>query len=175
VARVKARAKIAVFVLAALAAALAPLLPWRNQAAVGDLYFAGWPVAYEDRAVTQMPLTPREIAFTRGFPGRIGRFSDGRREIIIRWVGAPTRQLHSAADCLRGIGYGITPLPARRSSDGHAMACFRASHGEVAMTVCEVIRDEQGATFPDVSAWYWNAMLGVTSPPWWSFVIAEAE
>jgi hypothetical protein len=34
------------------------------------------------------------------------------------------------------------------------------------MTVCEVIRDERGAAFPDVSAWYWNALFGVTRGPW---------
>ena len=88
-ARVKASVKLAAFVLAALAAALAPLLPWRNQTAAADVRFAGWPVAYEGRALTEMPLTQREIAFARDFPGRIRRFSDGKREIIIRWIGVP--------------------------------------------------------------------------------------
>ena len=122
-----------------------------------------------------MPLTQREIAFARDFPGRIRRFSDGKREIIIRWIGVPTRRLHPAADCLRGIGYSIAPLPARRDVDGHAMGCLRASHGADVMTVCEVIRDAQGAAFPDVSAWYWNALFGATQGPWWSFVIAEGQ
>jgi len=175
VARVKASVKLAAFVLAALAAALAPLLPWRNQTAAADVRFAGWPVAYEGRALTEMPLTQREIAFARDFPGRIRRFSDGKREIIIRWIGVPTRRLHPAADCLRGIGYSIAPLPARRDVDGHAMGCLRASHGADVMTVCEVIRDAQGAAFPDVSAWYWNALFGATQGPWWSFVIAEGQ
>jgi exosortase/archaeosortase family protein len=165
--------KVAAFALAALAAALAPLWPGRNQTAATDVRFTGWPVTYEGRALTQMPLTPRELAFARDFPGQIGRFFDGKREIIIRWIGVPTRRLHSATDCLRGIGYGITPLPARNDVGGRAMACLRAGHGADLMTVCELIRDERGAAFPDVSAWYWNALLGATQGPWWSFVVAE--
>jgi hypothetical protein len=137
VARTQAGAKIAAFLVAAATAASAPLLPGRNQTAAGDLHFAGWPLAYEGRALTEMPLTQREIAMARDFPGRIGRFSDGKREIVMRWVGVPTRRLHSAADCLRGIGYSITPLPARRDAGGHAMGCLRASHGADVMTVCD--------------------------------------
>ena len=174
-ARVKAAAKLTAFGLAALAAALVPLLPSRSQTAAADVRFAGWPVAYEGRALAEMPVSQREIAFARDFPGRIGRFSDGKREIIIRWVGVPTRRLHSAADCLRGIGYSIVPQPARRDVDGHAMGCLRASREADVMTVCEVIRDAQGAAFPDVSAWYWNALFGATQGPWWSFVIAEGQ
>jgi hypothetical protein len=151
----KAGVKIAAFLVAAATAASAPLLPGRNQTAAGDLHFAGWPLAYEGRALTEMPLTQREIA--------------------MRWVGVPTRRLHSAADCLRGIGYSITPLPARRDAGGHAMGCLRASHGADVMTVCELIRDARGAAFPDVSAWYWNALFGATQGPWWSFVVSEGQ
>jgi hypothetical protein len=175
VARTQTGVKIAAFLVAAATAASAPLLPGRNQTAAGDLHFAGWPLAYEGRALTEMPLTQREIAMARDFPGRTGRFSDGKREIVMRWVGVPTRRLHSAADCLRGIGYSITPLPARRDAGGHAMGCLRASHGADVMTVCELIRDARGDAFPDVSAWYWNALFGATQGPWWSFVVSEGQ
>ena len=125
--------------------------------------FPGWPTRYEGRALIELPLTPREAAFVQDFPGRVGRFSDGRREIIIRWVGAPTRRLHPAADCFRGSGYGITPLPVRRDAAGAAMGCFRASHAARRMTVCELIRDEHGESWPDVSAWYWHAHVRLKS------------
>jgi hypothetical protein len=36
-----------------------------------------------------------------------------------------------------------------------------------------MIRDEHGAIWPDVSAWYWNAMFGASLGPWWSFVVTE--
>jgi hypothetical protein len=113
--------------------------------------------------------------FVSGFPGWVGRFHDGRREIIVRWVSAPTRLLHPAADCFRGIGYAVTPLPARRSADGHVMGCFRATRGKEAVTACELIRGTDGEHWPDVSAWYWSALLGASPAPWWSYVVAEPE
>ena len=172
----QARGKIAAFLLAAACAAVAPLLHAGNGAASADARnFPGWPERYEGRALPALALTQREAAFVRGFPGRVGRFSDGRREIIIRWVGAPTRLLHSAADCFRGSGYAVTPLPLRRDASGVAMGCFRATHRTDRMTVCELIRDQRGESWPDVSAWYWNAMLGASPAPWWSFVVAENE
>ena len=164
---------ITAFLLAALAAAVAPLVGASSDAGAGNAGFPGWPTDYEGRALTEMPLTPRENSFVRDFPGRVGRFSDGRREIIIRFVDAPTRRLHPAADCFRGIGYGITPMPVRKEASGAAMSCFRAGHGGDAIAVCELIRDQHGSVWPDVSAWYWNAIFGATEGPWWSFVVAE--
>jgi hypothetical protein len=167
---------IAAVLIAAAAAALAPLLARRgNAGAIVDRNFPGWPTHYEGRALAELPLTQREVAFVRDFPGRVGRFSDGRREIIIRWVGAPTRRLHPAADCFRGSGYSVVPMPVGKDAAGAAMGCFRASHGADVLTVCELIRDERGASWPDVSAWYWNSMLGASSAPWWSFVVAEQK
>jgi hypothetical protein len=167
---------IAVILVAAAAAALAPLVARSGSAApVAEGNFPGWPTQYEGRALTELPLTQRELAFVRDFPGRVGRFSDGRREIIIRWVGAPTRRLHPAADCFRGSGYSVTPLPVGKDAAGAAMGCFRASRGADVLTVCELIRDEHGASWPDVSAWYWNSMLGASPAPWWSFVVAEQK
>ena len=167
-------AQIAALLLAAAAAALAPLIERSNGATAGAP-FPGWPAAYEGRALVELPLTPREAAFVQDFPGRVGRFTDGRREIIIRWLGAPTRKRHSAADCFRGSGYAITPIAARKGSDGTTMGCFRATLRGASMTVCEVIRDERGGSWSDVSAWYWDGMLRSSAPPWWSFVVAQSE
>lgn len=168
-------AATATFWLAVVAAVLVPFVerlggPARAQ---HEDAFPGWPAAYEGRALAPLPLTPREDTFVRDFPGRVGRFSDGRREIIVRWVVAPTRRLHPASDCLRGIGHVITPLPVRIATDGTAMSCFRAQKGGAAMAVCEAIRDGRGGSWPDVSAWYWSALLGRERGPWWSFVVAE--
>jgi hypothetical protein len=174
--QMKSRGAMAAFLLAAIAAALVPLLHRANGAAqAAGRDFPGWPTRYEGLALTQLPLTRREDAFVGDFPGRVGRFSDGRREIIIRWVGAPTRLLHPAADCFRGSGYSITPMPVRRDAAGAAMSCFRASHQADRMMVCEVINNERGDSWPDVSAWYWNALFASSSAPWWSFVVAEKE
>jgi hypothetical protein len=171
---VRSRGAVAAVLLAAAAAALAPLLAAPRAATMAAQDgFPGWPTHHEGRALRELPLTPREAAFVQDFPGRVGRFTDGSREIIIRWVGAPTRRLHSASDCFRGSGYGITPLPVRRDAAGAAMGCFRARHGADDMTVCEVIHDARGESWPDVSAWYWSAILAATPAPWWSVVVAD--
>src|SRR5262245_28444559 len=121
---------------AAALAALAPLLARPSASAVAEAgHFPGWPTHYEGRVLTELPLTQRELAFVRDFPGRVGRFSDGRREIIIRWVGAPTRRLHPASDCFRGSGYSITPMPLGKDAAGAAMGCFRANHDADGLTV----------------------------------------
>jgi len=172
--RLKVRGEIAALLLAAAAAALAPLIE-RSNGAAASAPFPGWPTEYEGRVLVELPLTQKEAAFVQDFPGRVGRFTDGRREIIIRWVGAPTRKLHAAADCFRGSGYTITPIAARKASDGTTMSCFRATLRGASMTVCEVIRDERGGSWSDVSAWYWDGMLRSSAAPWWSFVVAQSE
>jgi hypothetical protein len=55
------------------------------------------------------------------------------------------------------------------------MSCFRATRGKEAMTACELIRGVQGQHWPDVSAWYWSALLGASPAPCWSCVAAEAS
>jgi hypothetical protein len=74
--RLNARGEIAVLLLAAAAAALAPFAV-RSSSAVASAPFPGWPTQYQGRALTELPLTPREAGFTQDFPGRVGRFSDG--------------------------------------------------------------------------------------------------
>jgi hypothetical protein len=170
----KTRTQVAALLLAAAAAALAPLFE-RSNGAAASAPFPGWPTEYEGRPLVELPLTQRETAFVQDFPGRVGRFTDGRREIIIRWVGVSTRKLHSAADCFRGSGYAITPIAARKAGGGSTMGCFRATLRGASMTVCEVIRDEHGGSWSDVSAWYWDGMLRSSAPPWWSFVVAQSE
>src|SRR5215470_5597336 len=173
---VKRWAATASFLVAVAAAALAPLTHHTGDSTIAaNDTFPGWPTQYEGRQLTEVALTQRESAFVQDFPGRVGRFSDGRREIIIRWIGAPTRRLHSAADCFRGSGYAVTPLPARKDVSGAVMGCFRATLHGTTMTICEVIRDNRSESWSDVSAWYWDGMLRSSPPPWWSFVVAEAE
>jgi hypothetical protein len=158
-------------VLAACVAAIVPLLGESSSTAGSG--FAGWPTHYEGRVLTELALTKREAAFVGDFPGHVGRFSDGRRELIIRWVNAPTRRLHSSADCLRGSGYKVVPTAAMRDASGAPMGCFLATRQADELSVCEVIRDERGESWPDVSAWYWHALFGASPAPWWSLVVAE--
>jgi len=171
--RVRSLSALAAFLIAAVTAAAVPLLGHASMVTKAAGEFGGWPTAHEGRALTELPLSEREVAFLRDFPGRVGRFSDGRREIIIRFVSAATRRLHPAADCFRASGYKVVPIPAMRDRSGATMGCFRALRGSEELRVCEMIRDERGGSFSDVSAWYWHALFGSSPAPWWSFVVAE--
>jgi len=172
--RIKTWVGMASFLLAGIVAGMAPVIRQGGSGSiVGNDGFPGWPAEHESRVLQELPLGEREAAFARDFPGRATRFWDGRREIIMRWVAEPTRRLHSAADCLRSVGYAIAPLPVRRDADGRLMGCLHAHGRDGDLAVCELIRDARGGSWPDVSAWYWNAVLGFSQGPWWSIVVAE--
>lgn len=163
------------FVALLLAAGLAPLAPAGHGSEAPAANFPGWPAAFEGRRLTPMPAAAEDAFFARDFPGRIARFTDGRRQIVLRWVSEPTRRLHPAAHCFAGVGYAIAPQPLRHAPDGALMGCFAARKGAVALRVCEILRDGQGRSWADVSAWYWSALLAPAPGAWWSTVIVEPE
>lgn len=158
---------------AALASAAAPLTS-KSQSAPSSTPFPGWPTTHEGRPLTPLPLTAREQSFADGFPGRIARFTDGHREIILRHVTAASRRLHPASDCYKGLGFDIKPLSLRRDANGQHLGCFSAQKGETHHTVCEGLRAVDGSAWSDVSQWYWDALLGRSNGPWWSIVVAES-
>ena len=167
------------YVAACVVAALAPLLfgaqsrPFtgENPSAV----FPGWPTHFEGRELIALPLTEREQRFGDGFPGRISRFTDGTREVIIRWVTAPTRRLHPASDCFEGIGYRVRPLPLRVDEAGHRWSSFAAARGNESLRVYERLYTDAGDGWTDVSAWYWAALGAETAGPWWAVTVAEKD
>lgn len=163
---------ITVFLVACLLAALAPLASPRP-APVVTANFPGWPTTFEGRPLRALELTDIEQRFVRSFPGRIGRFSDGRREIIMRWIAAPTRKLHAASDCFKGGGYRVTPLPLE-TTDGASWGAFSAGRRGQLLHVREAIVDTGGQRWTDVSAWYWAAVRGETQGPWWAITVAAA-
>lgn len=132
-----------------------------------------WPTQFEGHNLIRLELTAQERLFGRDFPGHIARFTDGSREIIIRWVQRPTRRLHPAADCLKGVGYEVTPRPIRRDHEGRQWGCFDATRQHKRLRVCERIGDGQQRSWSDVSSWYWAAMLQRTEGPWWAITVAE--
>jgi hypothetical protein len=158
-----------------LLAIASPLLPRPSAGSDGASAAAAdfaWPKEFQGRTLRELPLTDRDRRFAEDFPGRIGRFTDGGRELIIRYTARATRRLHPASDCLKAIGFSVEPLPARRGPDGTAWGCFTARRQQGALSVCEQIRDAAGHTWPDPSSWYWSALAG-GSGPWWSTTIVE--
>ena len=136
--------------------------------------FPGWPAEFEGKTLTALPLTALEQRFATDFPGKIARFTDGKREIVIRWVTDATRKLHPASDCFQGLGYAVKPLAVRRDDKGALWSSFAASKADEQLRVYERIHSDSGETWTDVSAWYWAAFREGNGS-WWAITVAEKE
>lgn len=159
-------------------AGLIPLLPIQSKQAQGGsprVAFSGWPGHLDGQALRPLPLTERELRFGGDFPGQIGRFTDGRREVIIRRVTEATRELHPASDCFEGIGFRVRPLPLHVDGDGLLWSSFIATRGNERLHVRERIYMDTGESWTDVSSWYWAAARESSAGPWWAITVAEGE
>ena len=154
-------------------AAIVPLLPQSPPAPAVDDDFPGWPTTFEGRPIRSIPLSPREATFAAGLPGQVTRCTDGHRDIVLRWVAKPTRKLHPAADCYRGLGYTVHPRPLFVDEHGQTWGAFQAVRNGQSLDVRERIFDADGQSYSDISSWYWAATLGKTTGPWWAVTIAE--
>jgi hypothetical protein len=163
----------AFFVASCLIAGFMPFVPLHNRPAHPPESVPQWPSTYEGRLLLQLPVSKRERQFHEGFPGQMKKFSDGEREIVIRWINEPTRMLHPSMHCYKGFGFEITPQPLLADMQGRLWGCFSASKkGQGTLLVQEQISDSSGRSWPDVSAWYWSAILGKTKGPWQAVTIA---
>jgi hypothetical protein len=156
--------------------AVSALLPLTETSiAITKKTLPAWPATWEGAPLRQIPLTEREMIFNRNFPGQVAKFTDGRRELILRWVTKGTRQLHSSSDCFRGTGYSVTARPAMLDAHGARWSCFAAEHGRYRLLVRERITDERGREWTDVSAWFWSVLLKQTEGPWLAVTVVESE
>ena len=166
------RASPVALIFACIAAAVVPWIGAKAQpSASAD--FPGWPSHFAGKPLRELPLGETERRFAEGFPGRIGRFSDGERELVIRWVSQETRRLHPASDCLRGVGYSIKPQSLVVDADGARWGRLVARRGDEQLEVRERIFDARENQWTDVSAWYWAATTGKSRGPWWAITIAS--
>lgn len=165
------RISAAAFGLLAAAAALVPFVEPAGSAEGGPP--APWPDRFEGRALIRLEPAPEDGPLARDFPGHVARFSDGRRQIVLRQVAAPTRRLHPAGDCFRAVGYAIGPSPMRLAAGTRPASCFTATRGGRTLRVCEQIIGPDGRSWPDVSSWYWPALTGAASGPWLATLTVE--
>ena len=160
--------------LAFVALALWPLLkqPAAPEPRSGN--FIEWPTRFADQTLRPLALSAVEQRFATQFPGAIARFSAGPRLVTLRHVTRPTRKLHPAADCYRGLGYRIEAMHLEQRTEGAGLQrCFIADGHGVRLRVCEYIEDASGQTFSDNSAWYWAALAGDSPGPWRAVSTAE--
>lgn len=163
----------AVAVLAACA-----MLPLARESRTADAVSRAveWPQRFDGRLLRPLALSAVEQRFASAFPGAIGRFSDGERLLVLRDVQRPTRMLHPATDCYRGLGYAIADARLERDDRQRLWRCFEARRGGQRLRVCERIEDAQGLAFTDTSAWFWAAALGRSTGPWQAVTtVAEIE
>jgi hypothetical protein len=156
-----------------LLAALVPFMAVGAASPAAPTQFGRWPAEFNGQPLARLELTEDEKGFVRGFPGEIARFTDGDNEIIIRWVEKETRKLHPAADCLKGSGYSVSPIPVREDAEGNFWGCVKAKKDGKSLDVCERVFDSDGHSWSDVSSWYWAAVLGRTDGPWWAMTVAS--
>jgi hypothetical protein len=164
---------VMLFVISSVLAAVVPLVHWDRCGDTSATQFPGWPSHFEGRALKPLGLSEREKIFERDFPGKIAKFSDGQRTIIMRWVTRETRKLHPAADCFQGSGFRVRSLPAGLDSQQSLWGRFNAVKGNEEFQVSERISDDQGNGWADVSAWYWAALLRRSTGPWWAMTMID--
>jgi hypothetical protein len=159
--------------LALAACALAPL-SLKSAVSTGEGRAAPeWPVAWEGRALRPLALSPVEMRFAARFPGHIARLTDGAQVLVLREVREPTRMLHPAADCYRGLGYAIAETRLERDAQAQMWRCFIAERDGQRLRVCERIVDAKGEAFTDASSWFWAAALGQSTGPWRAVTVAR--
>lgn len=131
------------------------------------------PTHWRGKPLRPLALSAVEERFAQGFPGSIQRLTTSRDTLIVRTIYQPTRMLHPAADCYRGLGYTVGEHGLERQSDGKVWQCFIATtpNGQ-RMKVCERIEDAAGNGFTDTSSWYWQALLQRSTAPWRAVTVA---
>jgi len=164
---------IAIYLFACGFAALVPFASYEPDHVPDETTFHGWPTEFQGKPIEQLQLSERERAFASGFPGRVAKFTDGSRMLIMRWVTKRTRKLHPASHCFKGMGYTVRPLPIRIDSQGVGWGCIEAKKNGRHLVVCERIFDNLGNAWTDVSSWYWAALMNRTRGTWWALTVVK--
>lgn len=134
-----------------------------------------WPHHWQGDSLRPLAMTAVEQRFARRFPGHIGRFAAADGSVwVLRDVARPTRALHPARDCFRGLGYRIEQAQPASDAQARLWRCFVAARDGQRVRVCERIVDAGERGFIDASSWYWAALLGRTSGPWRAMTRVES-
>lgn len=160
--------------VALIVAAMLPLMGRTTSAAPVEDDLVEWPIAIDGAALRPLATSALDRRFAERFPGRIGRFESADASWVLRDVKRPTRTLHPASDCFRGLGYRIETARLERDAHERVWRCFVAEHDGQRLRVCERIVDADAQAFTDASAWFWAASLGQSTGPWRALTRVEA-
>lgn len=163
-----------VFVLACGYSAMTPLFA-KQTASTSFAAFPGWPTELSGRELRPVPLQDYEKRYAAGFPGQMARFSDGSRQIMLQWLPTHSRSVHSAAECLRNAGFEVVHGPILIDEESMRWSSATAMRNGVAIRLKERIEDASGQHWQDVSAWYWDAILGRAHGPYWIHIVTEKQ
>ena len=133
------------------------------------------PTQWQGALLRPLALSDVELRFANHFPGSVTRMTDGKQVLVLRTVARPTRMLHPATDCYRGLGYRIRNEQLEVQADQARWRCFvaeRSGGAARAVRVCERIEDAQGQGYTDTSAWYWASVAGQSIGPWKATTVA---
>lgn len=162
-----------IFAFACLSAFVAPFILPNETAVKINREEIAFPTHFESKPLQRLDLAEHEQFFLSDFPGEMRRFTDGEREIIIRFVTKATGKLHPSSICFNAIGYDIKPLPMKQDESGQKWSCFNATRKDENLKVCERIYTENGESWTDVSSWYWSN-LGKSNPNgYWAITVAD--
>ena len=137
--------------------------------------FAELPTQWQGNTLRPLAMSEVELRFARHFPGSVARITDGHHVLVMRTVDRPTRMLHPATDCYRGLGYRIRNEQLEVQANNIRWRCFvaeRSAGTARAVRVCERIEDAQGQGYTDTSAWYWASVTGQSIGPWKATTVA---
>jgi hypothetical protein len=182
------KSKMTMFAVAAWVCAIAPAVaPWYAPAAAAAAPSEAtssafeWPATFDGKLLRPLATTPVEQRFAKQFPGRIARFTDEERVLVLRHIHTPSRTLHPATDCYKGLGYRIELARLERDAQQRLWRCFEAQQPVAKgaddgprVRVCERIEGAKGDAFTDASSWFWAATLGQSQGPWQAITVVEA-
>lgn len=131
-----------------------------------------FPTQWHGSTLRPLALSDVELRFAKHFPGTVARLTNDQQTLVLRTVNRPTRMLHPATDCYRGLGYHISDEQLEDQPDHTRWRCFIAERGGQRVRVCEHIEDASGQGFTDTSAWYWAAIAGQSVGPWRAITVA---
>lgn len=148
-----------------------PFIKEKTEVNKGD--FKGWDKTFEGKKITELPLSENEKYFLKDFPGYVSKFTDGEREIIMRYITEGTRKLHPSSDCFKGTGYKINFKPVEIDKASNLKwNSFTALKNNQTLKIKERIFS-QNESWTDVSSWYWSTLLNKSKGPWTAITVIE--